>query len=615
MLAFLLFIISPCNNRKHFVQLMMEDDDEGAAEEVGGVDSALSQLIEVKKKISDVNRRLCKLKKLASISRIARSSSTSELTNSKRHSSSEHGVIDESSKPQKSSGPIIEGASSSSNRVGEVRGHAAAHVPDKSKVNVPATDVKGHTTAPPDVVKSDGILNTVDGEAKKEAAAPMNGEDPIQSTVYPEAPLLQENGLDVDRSSKPENVALKNDDLAEIDPMFEDVPETEEVINEDSVFISEDEQPPDDVAQTAAPGTIVTKGEAPIIPASSKSYSSVASSPPTKSSYRIPIHQQQNQQQYPPQRFRANSLPLQQPPATSVSGGGGGHVDHMQSSAYQQRHHYQQPPSPGFFPTRSHSEFIPIPSARASHEQEWPTLHASQQQPRYMHSGVSSNQNVLPPQWPTVGSASPPKSSVNVTSTTLPTPTAVSLLGSPPLRGNFVNSNPLLPSHTVAQAGLLPKPLITQPLTATSPFIPAQGVAAGGVGQQAAKRRPAGIGRGGRPLPPLDNSLLGRIGGGGSVAGGIGRGVPPVRPILQPGQPIPPLYMVQHHRAVALPGGLLPPPIRHPVIPPPVTTPIPVSPEERWIYMSRRGRQRSKYGYGKMEDYPPLGSSAGLDII
>jgi hypothetical protein len=175
-------------------------------------------------------------------------------------------------------------------------------------------------------------------------------------------------------------------------------------------------------------------------------------------------------------------------------------------------------------------------------------------------------------------------------------------------------SNPLLPTPATAQSNLPPrfaKMQHTAAVTSQSTNPPMQGIA---------KRRPAGIGRGGRPLPPLDNSMLGSGG-----VGGIGRGVPPVRPIIMSPvysggrPPIPPhLYnmetpvvRMQAHVPPGMRGRpLLPSPLPPSVVmSPPVTSPIPVSPEERWIYMSRRGRQRSKY------DYPPLGSSAGLDII
>ena len=585
-------------------------------EEVGGVDSALNQLIEVKKKISEANRQLCKLKKLASISKMASSSEPTNLR-AKRRPSSEPSAAGELLKSSKPSGPISEGASSLPNGVGEVKGEG------DSNFAIPADEVKGHPTAvPPDAAKSEGTLNTVSSE--KTNAPVENGNTEIENV-----------DVNVHRNT------------IEVDPLNEDIPdaieeEVEEEV-EDSVFIDEDEQP-SIPTQTAAPGTMTTEWEgeeeAPIVPPSSKSYSSVASSPPTKSLFNRapPIHQRQQPQpslqQYPLRQLRASSLPPQNPLPSSdkpaILNGAGGRT---QSSTCGQDQRYQRPPSPAVYSTRPQSsEFIPIPSASgagSSHsiEQEWPTLHASQQQPRrvrtYNNTGVS-NQNACPPQWSTIGSASSPKSS-DVASKTPPIPTPASVLGSPPMPTGILGSsplpsmrrssgsgpNPLLPAHTTAQSNLPPRFAKMQQAASTAQStIPAQSTA---------KKRPAGIGRGGRPLPPLDNSLL-----GGGV-GGIGRGVPPVRPILSPsgsgGRPLmpPPLYMVQPRIPVvgipAPPPGtrgrtLLPSPLRPPVImPPPVTSSIPVSPEERWIYMSRRGRPRSKY------DYPPLGSSAGLDII
>lgn len=620
-------------------QLIIEEEDEGAAEEGGGADSALNQLIETKKRIVEVNRQLSKLKKLSSVSKMAHSQELANLS-SKRQSSSDPSSIDEllkSSKARKSSGPLIEGTSSLTNRVGEVKGQTAAHNANNVNVGVLMDEVKGCPTVPPtDAVKSDDILNTV---GSKQANTSVEVSDPLlsESPVCPDAPLLPEK-----RSTEIENHDVNiHENAAEIDSLFEDIPEPEEEEDEDSVFIDEEDEQLSIPAQTAAPGAMTADlngekdGEAPVIPPSSKSYSSVASSPPAKSSSfnrSPPIHQrqqQQNQQQYPRQQFRASSLPPQSPSTStdkpvpfSVSG------SHTQTSMYRQR-----PPSPAVYSTRPQgSEFIPIPSVSgASHhpmEQEWPTLHASSQQPRRIrthNNAGTSNQNASPTQWPIVGSTSPPKSS-EIVSKTPPTPTSSSVLGSPPsvLTSSGSNSNfanPLLPTPTVAQRNLPPRfAKMQQGFVASQSVVSvAQGVV--GVGQGGtAKRRPAGIGRGGRPLPPLDSSLLG---GGVHVGpGGIGRGVPTVRPILPSGgrPPMPPpLYMVQSRPPVigmpasppAMRGhALLPSPLRAPVVmPPPITSPIPVSPEERWIYMSRRGRTRSKY------DYPPLGSSAGLDII
>ena len=602
------------------MQLMMEEEDEGAVEEGGGADSALNQLIEVKKRIVEVNRRLSKLKTFASISR------TAETTNAytKWHSSSEPSTIDELLKSRKSSDPLIEGASSSTNGVGKVKGQTTGRNAGNVNIGVITDDVKA---AAPDALKNGDILNTVDGE---KTIAPVEIRDPVlESPVYPDAPLLPENG------SNNVDVSIHKR-MTKIDPLFEDIPEPEEEEEEDSVFIDEESEQPSIQVQAAAPVAMTEEeGEAPVIPPSSKSYSSVASSPPTKSSFNQapPIHQrqqqqqqqQQYQQQYPPRQFRANSLPPQNPSSAdnlhvaTLNGAGG----HTQCPIYRQKQQCQRPPSPAVYSTRPQgSEIIPIPSVSgASHhsiEQEWPTLHASSQQPRRIrtHDAGTSNQNASPPQWPIVGSVSPPKSS-EIASKPPPILTPASVLDSPPLPSSISTSgsnpnftNPLLPTPTVAQRNLPPRFAKMQYTVPTQ-----QGVA--GVGQGGtAKRRPAGIGRGGRPLPPLDSSLLG---GGG---GGIGRGVPPVRPILPSGgrPPMPPpLYMVQPHPpVVGIPTpppntrghALLPSPVRVPVVmPPPITSPIPVSPDERWIYMNRRGRPRSKY------NYPPLGSSAGLDII
>ena len=607
---------------KHLVQLIMkEEEDEGAAEEVGGVDSALNQLIEVKKKISEVNRQVCKLKKLASISKMAASSKPTDLK-AKRQSSSEPSATDELLKGSKPSGPISEGASSLPNGVGEVKGEGELNFA------APTDEVKGHPSAlHPDAAKSEGILNSVSSE-KTNAQVKADGSGKTET----------------------ENVDVNTHrNTIEVDPLNEDIPdgvEEEEEEGEDSVFIDgNDDQPsiPAQNAATTAPGTMMTEWEgfeeeAPVVPPSSKSYSSVASSPPTRSSFnRAPPTRQRQQPQLqqslqhcPLRNFRASSLPPKNPSSTDKPA-----ISSAQNSKYGQEQRYQRPPSPTVYSTRPQSsEFIPIPSpsgAGVSHpiEQEWPTLHASQQQPRrvHMYNTGASNQNASPPQWSTIGSASPPKLS-DVVSKTPPTPSPASVLGSPPMPTGMLGSpplpsmrssssgsgpsfsNPLLPTHTTAQSNLPPRFAKMQHAAATSQYtVPAQATA---------KRRPAGIGRGGRPLPPLDNSLL-----GGGV-GGIGRGVPPVRPILIHGSsrgrpPIPPpLYVVQPRIPVvgipASPPGtrraLLPSPLRPTmVMPPPVTSPIPASPEERWIYMSRRGRPRSKY------DYPPLGSSAGLDII
>ena len=110
----------------------MEEDD---AEEGGagrGVDSALTQLIEVKRKIIEVNRQLCELKKLALISKMASSSEPANLKAAQQRSSSEP-----------SGAPISEGASSLPNGVvgvGEVNSQGG------SNFTVPAGEVKGHPT-------------------------------------------------------------------------------------------------------------------------------------------------------------------------------------------------------------------------------------------------------------------------------------------------------------------------------------------------------------------------------------------------------------------------------------------------------------------------------------
>ncbi len=643
--------------RKRLVQLMMEEEDDGAAEEGGGgVDSALSQHIEVKKRIIEVNRQLCKLKKLALISKMASSSEpTTSLKTTNKQSSSES--------LKNPSDPISEGASSSCNGVvGEVKNQGG------SNFTVPPGEVKGHPTAPPpDAAKSEGTVNIVDNEATN---ATVKTDNALKSQLCPNAaPFLPGSGI-----ADVENVDVNiHECTAEVDPLLGDFPDAA-AEEDDSVFIDENGEELTTPALTAAPpGTTSAtaewksddeeEGEAPIIappPPSSKTYSSVASSPPTNSSLNRgppPTHQRQQQSQeqqqqasslqqlYPPRYFRASSLPpsssTAQPPPTSST------QSPTKYYGQEQGYYRQRPPSPAVYPTRPQgSEFIPVPSAAAGAgasylmpiEQEWPTLHDSKQQPRRVRAHnsnnytvmVSSNQNPPPSQrWSlNVGSSSTSPASETPPTSVLgspPTPGPIAVLGSPPFSSmrrsssssapNF--SNPLLPTPATAQSNLPPrfaKLQQTAAVTSRSTNPPMQGIA---------KRRPAGIGRGGRPLPPLDNSMLG--GGVGGV-GGIGRGVPPVRPIIMsPGYsggrpPIPPhLYNnmetpVVRISAHAPPGmrgrPLLPSPLPPSVVmPPPVTSPIPVSPEERWIYMSRRGRQRSKY------DYPPLGSSAGLDII
>ena len=609
----------------------MEEEDDGAAEEGGaggGVDSTLTQLIEVKRKIIEVNRQLCKLKKLALISKMASSSEPTSLRAAQQRSSSEA-----------SGAPISEGASSSPNGVlgmGEVNSQGG------SNVMVP----------PPDAAKN--VVNGIDSECPNSA---VKSDDPLESPLCPNASLLPDSGI-MDVESIDVNI---HENTGEVDPLLGGfsgaaaegeqpgykAKEEEEEEEEDSVFIDEgdDEQPTTPAVATAAARCttcVMTewkdgigekkREEAPIVipPSSSKSYSSVASSPPTTNSSLNPsspptnsssIHgpppthqrpqQQQPQSLYPPRYFRASSLPPhsssidKSPPTSSTQS--------PTTSGQEQRYHHRRPPSPAVYSTRPQgSEFIPIPGSNGAAscplpiEQEWPTLRDSQQQPRRIrtHNTGSSTPDVASKPPPTSVLGSPPMSG----------PTAV--LGSPPLpsmrrssSGSAPNfSNPLLPAPTTAQSILPPRLAKMRQgaaVVTSQSIVHTQGTAP--------KRRPAGIGRGGRPLPPLDSSML-----GGGV-GGIGRGVPPVRPIIVPSggcggrPPIPPhLYM---DPPVNAPPGmrgrpLLPSPLRPSVvIPPPVTTPIPISPEERWIYMSRRGRPRSKY------DYPPLGSSAGLDII
>ena len=116
------------------------------------------------------------------------------------------------------------------------------------------------------------------------------------------------------------------------------------------------------------------------------------------------------------------------------------------------------------------------------------------------------------------------------------------------------------------------------------------------------KKRPVGIGRGGRPLPPLDSVAVG--------SGGIGRGYHH-RQVMSPQSP--PVYMVpQYHQRPPGRQALLPPPLHphhHPSSPGP---PLHIPPEEGWMYVNHR---RPYLYHNKFDDFPPFGSGAGLDII
>ena len=152
------------------------------------------------------------------------------------------------------------------------------------------------------------------------------------------------------------------------------------------------------------------------------------------------------------------------------------------------------------------------------------------------------------------------------------------------------------PDKSSSSAGATQTSVASSQPMATSKMAAASNMTVlGGVGQPN-KRRPVGIGRGGRPLPPLGN--------------GPGRGYPPVRPIVPPRYLQLPQYdVVPHHMPSR--QGLLPSP-RYPPLATPTAPPIPIAPGERWIYMTHR--HHCGCG-GKYDDFPPMGSGAGLDII
>ena len=147
----------------------MEEDDAEEGGAGGGVDSALTQLIEVKRKIIEVNRQLSELKKLVLISKMASSSEPASLKAAQQWSSSEP-----------SGAPISEGASSSPNGVmgvGEVNGQGG------SNFTVPASEVKGHSTPPPpDAAKN--VVNGVDGECPNST---VKSDNPLESPLCPNA--------------------------------------------------------------------------------------------------------------------------------------------------------------------------------------------------------------------------------------------------------------------------------------------------------------------------------------------------------------------------------------------------------------------------------------------
>ena len=658
------------------MQVLMEEEDEVQTEEDGN-DSPLSQLIEIKKKIANISRRLCKLKLLTSASSKA-SPLTSVIPASEtgssdvKQSGSELGEHD-TNKPRKSS--VVKGSPSLSSGVTEVEGHATVP-PTAQNEDTPDADVKGHATVPPtvqtddtpvaDELKSELSLEEasakVPSEEKGELSQAMPTQTPDREVSVQEEVRLEEsvNNAVADGRGVCENVT--GDVTATVDHVAAEG-ERWDII-------------PEDV-------------EEPILqPTVSKSYSSATATPPT---CKMPH----------PQRHRASSLP---PPPTSP--------DKLIPSQVLVSH--QRPPTPAVHSLRPHSNFIPIPSAsqQAVHSlqphsnfipipsasqqasiPEWPALGSllpaskkgcqptsppkcptvgSASPPKWPTVGSASSPkwptvgSASPPKWPTVGSASPPKWSSAAGPGSPPKWSSAAGPGSPP-KWSSTTSN--LPTHAVSysasasppklsgvgsqpiptkarpgssSAGLLlsppsatsqppnwssvisqPTPMVVQPGSTPSssgtgfllpnptssqlvppPKFTSVGVPnvalSGSSGDPPVKKRPVGLGRGGRPLPPLESNV--------TRNSYVGRGIPPVRPLLA-AVPMSP-YMGQHR-----PPLLSPPPrpfhVRHPT---PAPVPIPLAPEERWIYANHR-RQWPKFVYSKLADFPPMGSGAGLDII
>ena len=570
--------------------ILTEDEGQESVEEEE-IETNFTRLTDVRKKIADISKRLTKLKKVAGVSLSSKPSGSSLSSVSAQ---SELATVTSYARRSDSDAPEpvaeVEGHATVPPDTlptwnGEVKGQtdvAAAQNGD-IKDHVDATvamhmsEVKGQTVecssyhkgdssscqgdAPRPVIK----LNTGEQNAK-ESSKELSVSLPVQSSCLDVRYQPSGNGVDlvsetdtssIDTSTR-ENSSVQRDDVVSMvksDSWPDSIPVEKDAVGKEDPF------------------SIKNDGVHVGSPAAAESCDILSPSTTTTSSNGNTLNL--------PEQDDATSC---QPPSSFSS---------VFPSSVNLSHTYHQPST--LSSTQQHTDSIPVPSASS---QAAPTC------------TVSSNLTpCLPPQLSTIANDSSTFTSGETPPTVTPTQP-----GSPPkLTSNVITSVGHMTS-TLAPCPLnsctstnysQSLPAFSQPFAPMEFSPPGVPVATPGFSQPPVRRRPVGIGRGGRPLSPLDVRTVG--------AAGM---YPPGKPIVRvsPRRQQLPYYYVPQPQYLPQGKGLLPLPgsYSRPATPIPVT-PLPVAPEERWIYMNHR--QQYVYGNGKLGDFPPLGSGAGLDII
>lgn len=634
-----------CTYRKELVELMMSDEDEGQA----GDDSSLSQLIDIRKEISDISKRLSKLKQLSAAIPPSsdKSSGASELTTvafDTKQSSCEPDPAGEVTTGVSNPGKSSTLTSHTMGATAQFKGHVTVPSVNQRDSSVPAKD-EGHATSPPDTHQSNTDCDSVLEVKGQEVPTLSQQSDEVKNCTTDHSTLQNIEVKDQQPSSVPiyvpDNSGVVESKLAmTVEVNVDKMEDQLQVLGGDASCqqgfewdtISDpggdgvvERETSTEIAPALTAEVVERDGDT-VLPTFSKSYGSVTSSSPHRS---LPAYDPG----YYRLQHRAKSLPPQPQVLTHDNPLAVG--PYMLPAPHQL---YRQPSIPLANPVNPRSDFIPIPSLSgmqhatrprgpplgSSHTtptvfpfstspEEWPSISESRSPPKSSQEWSTISRSRSPPKssqtTPTYAAlaGSPPKSS---TIAATPPTSALSHPGSPPKASVMA---PLLPFQMSAAARPdgSPNLLAGDSLTAAVPVVAQTSLAASvpsaamklaasskalvGSVSQPNKRRPVGIGRGGRPLPPLDNKP--------------GGGYPLVQPIVPPQYFQLPRYNVVPH--IASRKGLLPPP-PYPPLATPTATPIPIAPEERWIYMNHRRH----YGCGgKYDDFPPMGSGAGLDII
>ena len=576
--------------------ILTEDEGQESVEEEE-IDTNFTRLTDVRKKIADISKRLIKLKKVAGVSLSSKPSGSSlssvsaqselvTVTSDARQSGSDApepvAKVEGHANVPPDTLPTRNGAVKGQNEVtsaqnGEVKGHVSA------TITVQMGEVKGQTVecsyhtgevkgdfsscqgdTPRPVVNFESKLNT-DEQVAKESSKELSVSLPVQSSCLDVPHQPSGNGVDlisetdtssIDTSTQ-ENCSAQRDD---------DVSVVKSDSWPDSIPVEKDADREED------PLSIKNDGVHVASPVAAESCDILSPSTTTTSSNGNTLNL--------PEQDDATSC---QPPSSFSS---------VLPPSVNLSHTYHQPST---LSTQQRMDSIPVPSASP---QATPTCIVSSNLEPSSHPQLSTIAN---------------DSSTFTSGETLPTVTPTQPGSPPKLTSNVITSAGHMTS-TLAPCPLnsctstnysQSLPGFSQPFAPMEFSAPGVPVATPGVSQPPVRRRPVGIGRGGRPLSPLDVRTVGATGM-----------YPPGKPIVRvsPRRQQLPYYYVPQPQYLPQGKGLLPLPgsYSRPATPIPVT-PLPVAPEERWIYMNHR--QQYVYGNGKLGDFPPLGSGAGLDII